>query len=197
MFDTSFSRIMFATDDNTVDAKREYFHELRQEFANIEIVRGMPNLQNLNNNHELPMLLVLDDLASNVLNDKFAFDVFIKGSHHHNITVLFTVQNMYMKSINGTSIYRNLSHSVIFEQSCDKTPLATFGRRAFHNYPTILIDAFEWIRSNIGDRHPYLLIDTNPLNNALPVALRVSYDIFPKANGLKEAIYFSEPVVSS
>ena len=46
----------------------------------------------------VPSLIVFDDLMRTVMNDDTADDLFTKGAHHRNISVVFIIQNLFFQS---------------------------------------------------------------------------------------------------
>ena len=57
--------------------------------------QGMPNdlLQLKYFEPTVPSLIVFDDLMRTVMNDDTAADLFTEGAHHHNLSVIFIIQN--------------------------------------------------------------------------------------------------------
>ena len=73
-----------------------------------------------------PVLIILDDSADMALKDSTYINMMTKGSHHHNVSVLFTLQNYYHRSPDRSMIYLfntltsfNLFHFYIESHSCD------------------------------------------------------------------------------
>ena len=58
--------------------------------------QGMPNdlVQSKYFDPNVPSLTVFENLMRTVMNDDMAADLFIEGSHHRNISVVFIVQNL-------------------------------------------------------------------------------------------------------
>ena len=57
--------------------------------------QGMPNdlVQSKYFDPTVPNLVVFDVLMRTVTNDDTAADLFTEGAHHHNINVVFIIQN--------------------------------------------------------------------------------------------------------
>jgi len=69
------------------------YGEYQKLFANypqVEFRRGLPDFENFDGSE--PVLLVIDDLMNET--DESIANLFTKGSHHRNVSVLFLVQNL-------------------------------------------------------------------------------------------------------
>ena len=61
-----------------------------------------------------PSLIVLDDLLNPVYS-KDVWDLFTKGSHHRNISVLLLTQNIFHQGTNGRDISLNAKYLVLLK----------------------------------------------------------------------------------
>ena len=59
---------------------------------NIQFLEGVP--ENFGNSQGKPSLLILDDLLNGAYSDKVC-DLFTKGSHHRNVSVILVTQNLF------------------------------------------------------------------------------------------------------
>jgi len=62
---------------------------LKSKYRGVEFRRGLPNLEDFDSSQ--PVLLIVDDLM-NRANEEVA-NMFAKGSHHRNASVVFLEQN--------------------------------------------------------------------------------------------------------
>ena len=71
--------------------------EMQRIIPGIKFVKGIPaNIENEQFlNPAIRNLIVIDDLMSEASNDKRICDLFTKGSHHRNLSVICLVQNLY------------------------------------------------------------------------------------------------------
>ena len=75
------------------------YTEMLKTMREITFHQGMPNdlVQSKYFDPNVPSLIVLDDLMRTVTNDDTAADLFPEGAHHHNISVVFVVQNLFFQ----------------------------------------------------------------------------------------------------
>ena len=82
----------------------------------IESVKGIP--ANIEDEHFLKPairnLIVIDDLMSETSNDKRICDLFTKGSHHHNLSVICLVQNLYYQEKESRTMSLYSQYLVLF-----------------------------------------------------------------------------------
>ena len=71
--------------------------EMQRIIPGLEFVKGIPaNIEDEQFlNPAIRNLIVIDDLMSEASNDKRICDLFTKGSHHRNLSVICLVQNLY------------------------------------------------------------------------------------------------------
>lgn len=122
-----------------------------------------------------PRLVVLDDLMSNVNTE--VMDLFTRGSHHKNISVLFLVQNIFF---GGSKLFRTISlnaHYIILTKNPrDKNQINTLAVQVSPENSAALRNAF---RDATKDAYSYLLFDTS---QGCPDSVRFRANIFPDDN---------------
>ncbi|KAF4529495.1 hypothetical protein B566_EDAN017847 [Ephemera danica] len=118
-----------------------------------------------------PRLLVVDDLMHEA--DKRVVDLFTKGSHHCNISVLFITQNLFHQKSGARDISLNAHYMVIFKNPRDAAQISYLGRQITPENPKFL----EAYRDATANPHGYLLID---LKQDTPDVLRFRTNIFDK-----------------
>ena len=119
-----------------------------------------------------PRLLVVDDLMHEA--DKRVVDLFTKGSHHRNISVLFITQNLFHQKSGARDISLNAHYMVIFKNPRDAAQISYLGRQITPENPKFLVEAY---RDATANPHGYLLID---LKQDTPDVLRFRTNIFDK-----------------
>jgi hypothetical protein len=116
-----------------------------------------------------PKLMVMDDMQQLMNNKKqaeFISDIFTKISHHGNMTVIFIVQNMYLKNL--IRVREQCGEIVIMGNGVSAAAnCMNLGRQLFlGNY---LVECMDKVRAH-GASHPYILVSTDA--NALPFNVR-------------------------
>ncbi len=78
VFNSTFERIVFTTDEDTFEDKKSYLENLRKVCPEIEIMPGIPNLLDLGLlfQPDKPKLLVMDDMAEMIVKDKAMMGLF-------------------------------------------------------------------------------------------------------------------------
>ena len=118
--------------------KMLYFYEVWQPIFEryvdqVEFIQGPPNVEELKNADR--KLVILDDLMNS--NKDLITKIFTVYSHHYNFTVIFTVQNLFNKSIREISL--NAKFVVLFKNCRDLNQIQCFLRQAFpQNYKNVL-----------------------------------------------------------
>ena len=125
-------------------------------------------------------LLILDDQMSKVGDKKELADLFTKGSHHRNLTIIYIVQNLFDKSKSMRTASLNSQYLVLFKSPRDKTIVQHLGNQMFPKNTKFLMDAFE---DATQAPYGYLLMD---LRQDTPEEMRIMSNIFPEE---QEAVY--------
>jgi len=146
------------------------FTYLKNNFQMIKFHSGIPNLEDLNaeNNN----LIILDDLMREGGKDDQVLDLFTKGSHHKNTSVMFLTQNLFSKGKNSRTISLNAQYIMMFNNPRDKTQISYLARQMFPKNPKLLEAAYN---DATKGAHGYLFID---LKQSTPHKLRIQTNIF-------------------
>ena len=107
-------------------------------------------------------------------------DLFTKGSHHRNLTIIYIVQNLFDKSKSMRTASLNSQYLVLFKSPRDKTIVQHLGNQMYPKNTKFLVDAFE---DATQVPYGYLLLD---LRQDTPEDMRVRSNILP---GEQEAAY--------
>ena len=143
------------------------FQDVFNTMKNVRFVEGLPNESEFDGTRRV--LLVIDDLMHEV-NDKVA-QIFTKGSHHKNISVLFLTQNIFHSSKHNRTMNLNSHYIVLFKNPRDIGQVGILGRQMFPK-GKFLEEAF---KDATARPYGYLFIDLKP-NTDEP--LRVRTNIF-------------------
>ena len=100
-------------------------------------------------------LLIIDDLLGKE-DTSLVRDIFIKGSHHNNISVIFVTQNLFLPHKDYRTLSLNAHYLVIFKNPRDMSQINALARQAFASKPTFLTAVYN---RETSDRHSYLLLD--------------------------------------
>ena len=156
------------------------YEDLLERLPEITFQRGFPDklmdIFSANQNN----LLILDDQMSKVGDTKDLADLFTKGSHHRNLTIIYIVQNLFDKSKSMRTASLNSQYLVLFKSPRDKTIVQHLGNQMYPKNTKFLVDAFE---DATQVPYGYLLLD---LRQETPEDMRVRCNILP---GEQETVY--------
>jgi hypothetical protein len=138
----------------------------------IKYIDGLPSLTDLE--EEKPQLVIIDDLMSEVGNDKKVGNLFTKGSHHMGISVIFVVQNMFHQGSQMRTISLNSHYIIILKNPRDRSQVGHLGRQLFPSNGKYFLEAFSDATSK---PYGYLCIDLTP---STPDKYRVRTRITPE-----------------
>ena len=134
------------------------YDNIRKKIPKIEFVNGIPD--HLNDQHYINSgkrnILVFDDLMTDAKCDQRIANLFTKGSHHRNISVVYLTQNLFPQGKSCRDIILNTQYMVLFNNPIDRQQVATLARRIYPSTSAVFMKRFEQATS-----YPYghLVID--------------------------------------
>lgn len=131
---------------------------------------GLPDMNDFDGVEAV--LLIVDDLMHET-NETVA-NLFTKGSHHRNISVLFLVQNLFHKNKHARTISLNSHYMVLFKNPRDASQFANLARQMYPNKSQFAVDAY---KDATREPYSYLVVDLRPEQDE---DLRLRTNIFPK-----------------
>ncbi len=143
----------------------ELFHELRDV---VEFVEGIPKADMLDGRRTL---MIIDDLMSET--DRRVTDLFTKGSHHKNVSVIYVSQNLYNKGKENRTISLNTHYLILFKNPRDASQILHLGKQIFPQKAKYFSESFADATSQ---PYGYLLVD---LKTTTPDELRLRAAVFP------------------
>lgn len=141
----------------------------------LKFVEGIPNLNEISSEATPPpRLIVIDDMMRE--SDGKVVDVFSKGSHHRNLSIIFITQNIFHQGKGARDMSLNAHYLVIFKNPRDRSQFQTMARQIYPEDTKFVTEAYNDATSQ---PHSYLLID---LRQDTPDAFRFRSEIFPEEN---------------
>jgi hypothetical protein len=119
----------------------------------IQYQEGLP--EDFSNDQGELSLIVLDDLLNEVYG-KEVCDLFTKGSHHRNISVLHLTQNIFHQGSQCRDISLNAKYLVLLKNVRDKNQFLYLARQA---HPEGSQSLYESYRDATTQPHGYLILD--------------------------------------
>jgi hypothetical protein len=74
-------------------------------------------------------LIVLNDLVAQSDKDKRTADLFTKGSHHQNLSVIYIVQNIFHQGKEMRNVSLNAHYIMLFKSPRDKQQISMLARQ--------------------------------------------------------------------
>ena len=120
---------------------------------------GVPT--NFNNSGENPCLIILDDLL-NTAYSKDVCDLFTKGSHHRNISVILITQNLFHQGKFCRDISLNAKYIVVLKNVRDREQFSHLERQVLPHDSKRHSDAYP---NATEEPHGYLVLDLSQVTN--------------------------------
>ena len=146
---------------------------IRERYPGIEFEKGWRDdiLDSLT--PEQRNILVLDDQMGVASSSKSVSDLFTKGSHHRNLTVIYLMQNVYNQGKSQRTISLNSHYSVVFRNGLDASQFRTMAYQICPSNGHWLVNAFTDATSKpyeylVLHHHPSTPEDQTVATNILP-----------------------------
>lgn len=138
--------------------------------SNIEFKEGLPQNSDFYDDPRAK-LVIIDDLMSES-SGKTITNLYTKGSHHRNLSVIFITQNLFHQGLREVSL--NSNYIVVFKNPRDKAQIRYFARQICPEDPLYVQEA--WLDAT-SKPFGYLLFD---LKQTTPDNCRLRTNIFPE-----------------
>ena len=150
------------------------YEEMRKRMSNIEFIKGIPHQLSEETflDTDQRNLIVFDDLMSEAKCDQRIADLFTKGSHHRNVSVIYLTQNLFSQGKACRQIALNTQYLILFNNPIDKQQVATLSKRIFPSSNTNFMKIFEQVTAR---PYGYLVVD---LKAGTPELEQLHTDIF-------------------
>ena len=125
---------------------------LYENIEGIEFHSGLPELDSFHPN--IRNLLIIDDLMDKT--DSTITELFTKGSHHRNISVIYIVQNLFHQGKEHRTISLNSHYMILFKNPRDSSQIRHLARQIFPADPKYLEEVYY---DAVAPPYGYLFID--------------------------------------
>ena len=137
------------------------YTSLLQSIPSIEFVRGIPaDLEqdwyfdpNINN------LFVIDDQLEEASNNNQIMNLFTKGSHHRNLSVIYLLQNVFHQGKINRTVSLNCQYLVLFKNPGDKMQIMTLAKQMSPRNTQQFLQTYE---DAVKRPYGYLFVDLKP-----------------------------------
>lgn len=145
------------------------YHDL--ENMGVHLVEGLPDMVELKATPDKRKLLVLDDLMQDMKRDKKLIQLFTRGSHHWNLSVLHIVQNLFFEGLRTSRV--NAQYLILMKNPSDQLQASTLAKQLFPGNTKYFMEAYQ---DACSSSYGYLFVD---LSQNTPEKLRLKTNIFP------------------
>ena len=105
--------------------------------------------------------------------DNRIVNLFTKGSHHRNLSVIYIVQNLFHEGKGNQSISLKSHYLVLFKNSRDKLQILTLAKQM---YPTETVWFIKKYEEAVRKPFGYLFVDLKPMT---PDRCRLRTNVLP------------------
>jgi len=146
----------------------------KKSIPNVECtyVDGLPSEEDIQANK--PHIIIIDDLMSELGSDKKLTNLFTKGSHHNDVSVIFISQNIFHQGSQMRTISLNCHYMILMKNPRDKAQIMRLAAQIYPNKTNFLIEAFNDATKN---QFGYIKVD---MKQDTPDNLRIQTRITPE-----------------
>lgn len=195
MSDVRFARVLFYYAEWQEAYRQLQYYAQEEESgetkatSKIEFREGLPRPEDYSNDPHCPKLVIIDDLMRESSSSEAIVDLFTKGSHHKNLSVILISQNLFHQGRGQRDISLNANYIVVFKNPRDRAQIRHLARQVFPDDTKFLEEAYYDATSR---PHGYLLLD---LKQSTPDEYRFRTCILP--SDTTHYVYVPRRLVSS
>jgi len=152
------------------------YQSIFDDYTQVDFCQGIPKVNDVEKASNA--LVVLDDLM--VEADQKISNMFTRVAHHHNLSVIFMVQNFFNKNKHMRTISLNAQYIVLFKNPRDNLQFLDLGKQLYPRNSRYALDAYIDATS---EPFGYLLLD---FRSEQDEELRLRTRIFP---GERQIVY--------
>ena len=153
------------------------YTQAQPAYGNIDahFIRGMPEDMETILQRPTRKVVVLDDLMEELGNSKVIQNLFTRGTHHTDTSVIVLLQNMFHQGKSMRTISLNSHYMVLFKNPRDKSQIIHIAKQMTPQDTKYLVDAYNKATEK---QYGYLFCD---FKQSTPEDLRFRTDIFTDA----------------
>ncbi len=137
----------------------------------VQFIYGLPDMTQLKAEPTKSKLLILDDLMQETKKDSKLIQLFTRGSHHWNLSVLHIVQNLFFEGLRTSRV--NAQYLVLMKNPSDQLQTSTLAKQLFPKNTSYFMEAY---KDACSFSYGYLFID---LCQDTPEHMRLLSNVFP------------------
>ena len=109
-----------------------------ETLTNVEFIEGLPNIENVDKTKRT--LIIIDDLMNET--NRSVTNLFTKGSHHYNCSVIYIVQNLFNQNKENRTISLNSHYIVVFKNPRNVSQIVHLAKQSYPSRPKVVQEAF-------------------------------------------------------
>ena len=159
------------------------YREMLVAMPHMEFVKGIPAALEQDSYFDVNKrnLIVFDDQMIEASKYKRIVNLFTRGSHHRNPSVIYIVQNLFHQEKGSRSISLNSHYLVLFRNPRDKLQILTLAKQMYPGQTDFFLNQYEEaVKRPFG----YLLID---LKTTTQDNCRLRTNVLPSEEGFNQA----------
>lgn len=135
------------------------YQTIFETFKNTNFIKGLSETMMEKFDGSKPTLIIIDDLMIESASSKLISEIYTKGSHHRNLSIILLVQNLFIRGTESRNISLNSQYFVLFKNPRDQSIATNIARQMFPSK----IKKFQAIYEE-ATKNPfsYLFIDLKP-----------------------------------
>ena len=147
--------------------------KMMETIPNIQFIEGLPTDLESIIDPSIPNLVVIDDLMSELANDKRLSNIFTKGCHHMNLSCVFIAQNLFCQGKELRNVSLNAHYLIVFKSPRDSSQIIHLAKQIYPGNTKFMQEAFQ---DATAKPYGYLLCDLKP---DTPDDFRLRTNLFP------------------
>jgi hypothetical protein len=160
------------------------WQSLYEKVYGVEFVEGLLDVDKLDK--KICNLIIIDDLMGE--KDESLTNLFTKGSHHRNTSVLYITQNIFEQHKDSRTISLNAQYMIAFKNPRDPSQINHLAKQIFPSNSEYMLDAFLKATRN---EYGYLFID---LTQTTPDDYRLRTSVFGRPGCPLKTEVLYEPI---
>jgi len=152
------------------------YQSVFDEYPQVDLRQGVPKIQELEDTRDA--LIVCDDMLMESIDG--LLNVFTRGSHHRQNSVIHIVQNLFNSNKNMRTISLNAQYLVFFKSPRDSSQFVHLAKQVLPHNTRYAVEAYKLATEKLFS---YLLLD---FRNEQDELLRLRSNVFPDE---KHAVY--------
>jgi len=125
--------------------------------SGLTLCEGLPDFDKLKADKEKPKLLILDDFMDTLKKDSRLTQLFTRGAHHWNVSIVHICQALFFEGLRTARI--NAHYLVLMKTPADKLQISNLAKQVYPGNNKFFMEAFE---DATGKSRGYLLVDLHP-----------------------------------